>query len=1145
MKNSFYILIVGCTLLTLLALSLKNQPSSAVSVPLYKLPSVDTGQALKQPQFKDVSWAYGVVAGHRQTSKQLSSSVESLGGGVCVGDINQDHWMDVFVVGGSGTTREYGKDAWWHKQQGDRLFLNNKGRFFEDVTEQFGITRHFAGMGCVIADLDNNGLPDILLSGVEGHLLYKNVGRSRLVPQILAENDQRVWATQAALSDVNGDGLLDIYSTRFIQYGKGEKTFEQGQGFLSLNKVDFNPALYDAQENLLLRNLGEMEFKLWSGALDTQNVQGRSLGAVWYDINQDSVLDLLIVNGFGTANRIFINDGQQQLFEDRSWLRRAQVKGTRSILVDDFVGDGQEEILIFSGSGQRNTFLENLKGDVLDRAETHGLSKKSNLYQDDWGSVSVDIDNNGRPDVYVASGKITSDEDSHFVSKAQNNRLYLNNSDDGFAKVSGDDPHVMSGSTRGVASIDIDNDGQLEILVANNNGWLQLFKNQTQHDNSWIGFEVSDLTRWQGAYLTVKSDKGEWRKRVSFKQGLFSQSDPRVHFGLGQFQGRVSVTLSKQGEPSVSAENLEINGYYHVDEKVSSLPVRAQEFISSLELRSTAMEQTERRHWIRLLLPSNKGFNSELLTLWHKLASDDKVHILNTFTTREDLKALSLIYEGLRDDNPTVQIAAIEQIKHKEMEQSVYWLLPLLNSETPQVVCKVAETFAIFYTEEEAVLHRKPLAVAAMLRRLFSGPPEQQICLLEALAASENKRAVDGIIQVLGQSRDHLVRATAVRALGQIRDVKGVEAILATLKIESEPDVIAQSLIALSRLRYSKLEQLFTDLFLTKRDRQEQLSRLLALVSRKEDIVLPTKWMREAMEYQGEFLGPPDAPLLIKSWLQLFAAYGAKQYVGFVTSFTKDNRLEVKVQAYASLLKIVGKSEKNKIEIQLLEEQERVRNLVLQDLSHNYRFGQWFLSVLQKRLFTENDWRQTSGITFQKLSRDDQSSILSMVINQPYQPASGRLISHAVNFCLPPVGLSFANVQRFPVEQKLALLNWFYVCGKVPEENIQELEWRVLLNDVLNDRSLESERKLELVAKASINSPFVANQWLPAFVDQLPRSQVLAIIEKLPVTARGKALNDYLEQLVRDENSHKLERLYAYSLNEQAHVSQALRLVDN
>ena len=1128
-----------------LALLFKNRPALPPVVPSYQQTSAAVKQSVEHVSFKDVSWAYGLIAAHRQTSKQLSSSAEALGGGICIGDINQDQWMDIFVVGGSGTTREYGKDAWWHKQQGDRLFLNIKGRFFEDVTERFGISQPFAGMGCVIADLDNNGLPDILLSGLQGHLVYANVGRDRFVAKQLVSNERGAWATQAALADINDDGLLDIYSTRFIQYAKGEKTFEQSQGFLSLNKVDFSPALYDAQENLLFRNVGDMRFEVWSGALDTQNVQGRSLGAVWYDINQDRLEDLLIVNGFGTANRIFINNGLEQFVEDRSWLRRAQIKGARNVLIDNLVAGVSDEIFISAGSGQRNTLLESQSNAWVDSAESRGISKKAALYRDDWGSVSADMNNDGFPDIYIASGKMAPDEDSHFVSKAQKNRLYISNDGSGFDPVSGDDPSVASGSSRGVASVDINNDGQLEVLVANNNGWVQLLANQTQQNNSWIGFEVTDLTRWHGAVMTVKSGGKEWRKRVSFKQGLFAQSDPRIHFGLGQQNRRVSVSLLKAGNTPITANDLEVNQYYRIGDSITAFPARVQDPFSPLEARIPRMQEAEKLSWLRLLLSAEQAKQLELLGLWHELSVDGKLTVMSWIVHRQDLKALALIYEGLRDKEPSVQMTALELVKSKEMEQSVYWLLPLFNSQDVQVVCKVAQMFAFFYTEEEAILHRKPLAAAAMVRVLPFAQPQQQVCLLEALAASENKRAVEGIIQVLRQSPDHFVRAAAVRALGQVRDVKGSQAIVTALQVESAPEVIAESLIALSRLRYSNLKEVFFDLFLTEQNRQAQLSRLLALVSRKEDIVLPVSWLNQAVGYQAETLGRPVEPSLIPSWSALIGTYGDRRFIDQVSPLIHEQQSDIKVHGYANLLKLVGKKQKDEVEKQLLASPPKVQTSVLRQLKGTHRFGQGFLASLLDQLLVPGNFSSRREQVLMLLSRDDQASVLSLMLNRPFTQTSGQLIQFAVEHCLPTVDLSFSHVKEFPVEQKLALLNWFYICRKVQEEGLQALQWRVLLNDVLNSASVERRKKLALVAQASVNSSFVANQWLPTFIDQLPRYQVLSIIAQLSPNERNETLKAYLDKAARDESSDRLERLYAYSLTKEAKVSLALRMMEN
>ena len=1144
MSKSVLLVFTVSILLGFSAVVLKNRPISPVAVPDYQVPDMP-GNKASHPVFEDVSWAYGLLAGHRQSSKFLSSSVESLGAGVCVADFNQDHWMDIIVVGGSGTTREYGKDAWWHRQQGDRLFLNQGGKYFEDISSKAGILKPFSGMGCAVADLDNDGLKDILISGLQGHLVYKNLGKNTFKPVVVkALNHADLWSTQAVLADINSDGLTDIYSTQFVHYRKGERTFEESQGFIALNKVDFNPELYDPQPNTLLINQGDLSFSPVN-ALDSQNVQGRSVGAIWYDFNRDNAKDLLIINGFGTANRIFLAATDSRFVEDRSWMRRAQIKDARSVLVEDFNLDGTEDIFVTSASGLRNTLLEHTHGTFEDTAEIRRLSKKSSLHFDDWGSVAADFNNDGYSDIYVASGKLSPDEDSPFVSKDQANRVYINSKQGIFSRASGDDPYVQSGSSRGVVSVDVDNDGILEVIVANNNGWVQLLKNRNTPQNSWIGFTLENTEKWDGGILTVSSDNTTWQKTVTLKQGAFSQSDPRIHFGLGDDQGPVSVTLERAGLKSISVKGLDVGKYYlFKHQHVIEAPQRASLQRSPFMRRLDAILDEERLTWSQMLIRTRESHQQELLALWRTMATSDKLELLSSLSGHSDVKSLAVLFEALRDNKPEVQIVALDILKLKEMERSVAWLLPMFASPHPQVVCKVSQLFSHFYEQEEAILHRKGLAAVPMMRALRGANPEQQLCLLEALAGSENKRAVEGIIDVLHSAQQPKVKAAAIHALGQIRDVKARDQILLALQNEQSPEIIAESLIALSRLRYTRLPALFSDLFMTSGDQRVQLQRLSTLLARKEDIVLPSNLIKGALDYQANLPPVEQNQQLLKAWFNVFSVHGEKRYLGLLLPFLEHANRDIQISAISNILTMADKAEKDRIESRILALPHAVKALVLEALPRDYRFGQTFLATLTARLLSEPH-EQEEFPFFSLLPRADQASVMNLVLSKPYTNSSGRLLAIAADSCLPSDTVGNIQTRDFPVQQQWVLLNWLYGCTAVDEGGLQALESRVLLNKVLSSHDINRQQKVALISRASKNSTFVANQWLPGFIDELPMRTVLDIISDLPKENRNDALGDYLDGIIRDGATDRLDKLYAYSLANDARISQALKIAEN
>lgn len=1126
---------------------LKSMPKDSGHIPAYNLVSQSAESPLSLPDFKDVSWQSGVVSSHRHTSKHLSSAIESLGGGVCVIDINNDHWMDLFIVGGRGTTREYGREAWWHSSNGDRLLLNRFGNSFEDITVSAGITTQWSGMGCAVADMDNNGLDDLLVSGIGGQLLYRNLGANKfesVLPGALQSAER--WSTHSALTDLDKDGKVDLYSTQFVFYQKGGKTFEASQGFVALRQVDFAPELYDPQPNLLFKNLGNMKFEPAQVAPDMQNNLGRSLGARWHDFNQDSLLDLLVINGFGSPNRVFINRAQGGFIEQPHYLRGAQVAGAHNVLIADLNRDNTGEMFIISASGLRNTFLESgSDGQFKDVAEQRHLAKKDALHFDDWGSVAADFNNDGYQDIYVGSGKILPDGDSTFIPKAQHNRIYINKAGQGFVRASGDDAHVLSGSTRGVISFDMDNDGVLEVLVANNNGPMQLLKNTTANQHKWVGVGFENIVPWLGGKVTVTTDSDQWQQSITFKQGLFSQNDPRIHFGLGEQRAPVTLTLEDSQGKSVKFTQLDVGSYYHLDQQKNLHAVTSHKVLSDLQKHLANATQKEHLAWFNLLLRPDEDYIKELHSLWELATPEDKLAVLEMVTHRNDKKALGLLFAGMTDQDRLVQLKAMEGVRLKEMESSVPWLLPLFASNSPEVVCKAAQMFAFFYEQEEAVLHRKALAVSPMMKALKKPHVEQQLCLLDALAASENKRAVEGVIKALRTSPSAEVRASAIRALGQVRDVKGVAEVLLALQKQPQAIEVAESLIALSRLRYDKLEQLFGSFFLTQQNRGIQLQRLLALLNRQEDIVLPKKWINQAVEFQVEILQAPERNPELIAWLKMLGKDAARQYFEQLGDYLNHPNSEIVVQAYASALQIMDKNKKADIESRLLAMDEGLRGQVILRSGDDFRFSPKILEeFVQKTL--KSAVTADSFLTFlSALSKADQSSMTTLVLNSEPNFLSEAVTEFAEQQCIQPANLNVEHLRKFPSPLKLAVINWFYGCGTVEEQGLELVHWRVMLNEVLTTDQVSESDKVDLISRASLASAFVANQWLPSVVDQLETSEVVRIIANLPQNDRQDSLQSYLEKVSEGEGLLAGDKLYAYSLRTDSQIATLMKEVED
>ena len=166
--------VIGMT--ALCSVILHSLPPAPQALPL---PIYTSQQATIPPEasinLRDTVLRWQALPVHQQTTQALTALTETLGGGVCVLDFNNDDWQDLFVIGGSGQTRHYGKLSWWHTPQGNQLLLNQQGQYLEDVSTSIGLSAPMLGMGCASADFDGDGWLDLIITGVGENRLYRNL----------------------------------------------------------------------------------------------------------------------------------------------------------------------------------------------------------------------------------------------------------------------------------------------------------------------------------------------------------------------------------------------------------------------------------------------------------------------------------------------------------------------------------------------------------------------------------------------------------------------------------------------------------------------------------------------------------------------------------------------------------------------------------------------------------------------------------------------------------------------------------------------------------------------------------------------------------------------------------------------------------
>ena len=472
---------------------------------------------------------------------------EMTGQGVALLDYDRDGDMDVYCVQGAllagGTMSEATFPFPEGRPLSDRLFQNRlaeEGRLrFVDVTEAVGLAAEGYGIGAAVGDVDDNGWPDLYLTSFGANQLWLNTeGRFTDATAAVGAGDLS-WSSGASFIDLDGDGDLDLYVVNYVDYDIGRNP----SCFAGSSRLDYcGPSSFAPLADTILRNRGDGSFERWAPADLRTALLGPGLGSVTLDADGDGRLDLYVAND-GAENRLFLNRAgtlvEEGLFAGVAVNREGAAEAGMGVDAGDVDGDGDEDLIVAHLAGETNTLYRNL-GDALfeDATVTSGLGASS-LRWTAFGASFVDVDNDGWLDVAVANGavRILEQQVPDPFPLKQPNQLFRNLGGR-FAEVSESMPEefVAPQVSRGLVVGDVDDDGRADLVVANNQGPLQLFLNRTKTKNRWLGVRLirPSGSPAVGAFVRARlSDGRTLVRRVRTDGSYASARDPRILLGLG------------------------------------------------------------------------------------------------------------------------------------------------------------------------------------------------------------------------------------------------------------------------------------------------------------------------------------------------------------------------------------------------------------------------------------------------------------------------------------------------------------------------------------------------------------------------------------------------------------------------------------
>lgn len=422
---------------------------------------------------------------------------------------------------------------------------------WQDLSEQSGLRVRGFGMGCFTADLDNDGDLDAVTTGARGVLVFRNESSGGQIrfSDVTAEsgiNDTH-WATAAVIFDYDRDGWLDLFVTHYVDYFPGSFCAD-GTG-----RRDYcGPQSFQGTTDLLCRNLGSSggvfrfsDVTIPSGIV---RARGKGLGAAASDFNGDGRTDIYVANDM-EPNFLWIQNAAGQ-FTEEAVLRGCAVdlqgrpQASMGVSRTDLNQDGRLDLFLTHLRGETNTwYRETTNGFFLDDTGRSGLGEPSRNMTG-FGTAVSDFDLDGLIDAAVVNGRVMrapllqpQPAASHWEEYAEPNQLFTGIAAGRFAPHSGDVFQEPLEVSRGLASGDIDNDGDLDLLVSGIAVPATLYENVAVRRGHWLLVRTASSQRSgaaPGTRITLVCGRQRLVAEVQPQSGYLSQSDSRVHFGLGE-----------------------------------------------------------------------------------------------------------------------------------------------------------------------------------------------------------------------------------------------------------------------------------------------------------------------------------------------------------------------------------------------------------------------------------------------------------------------------------------------------------------------------------------------------------------------------------------------------------------------------------
>jgi len=579
-RSTLLLLILGASVLA--QQPAPTPPVTGRSYDIGNLPKTppNPGPKGKSPvQLTDMRTASRIDFKYQGSPTSKKFLLETMGGGVAIFDFNNDGLMDLFFTNGALLRENMAADATPTKIDSsywNRLYEQKKDGTFQDVTEHAHLQGQGYTMGVATGDFDNDGFVDLFVTGYAQNYLYRNNGDGTF-----ADVTQKLgvagagWSTSAGWFDFDKDGRLDLFVARYLTWDFGKGALVCGDPRPG-SQAYCHPDNFKGATNLLYHQRADGGFEDVSTKSGISDPKGKALGVAFADFDNDGWLDVFVAND--SVRQSLLHNKGDGSFEDIAVLAGAGYDENGNSFagmgVDaaDYDNDGWPDVVITTLSNETYPLYHNNKDLSFAWATSSTSVGQITLLYSGWGTKFIDVDNDGWRDIFVAQGHVLDTiERSTTYLKYKQPLLLMRNTGTSFVNVSADAgaPFNLPVAARGAACGDINNDGQIDVVVAVLNDSPVMLRNQGTK-SGWIGITLlgsKSNRQGIGARVTVNDTNG--RKQVfdvSTSGSYLSANDPRIIAGLGTASGVKSVEVRWPSGRVQNVTNAQLRKYNVIKE---------------------------------------------------------------------------------------------------------------------------------------------------------------------------------------------------------------------------------------------------------------------------------------------------------------------------------------------------------------------------------------------------------------------------------------------------------------------------------------------------------------------------------------------------------------------------------------------------